>query len=44
MGLVFGRLWQRCNRLWVLVGAHTLIDVVAFLGYAVLHGRVAWLP
>jgi len=44
MGLVFGRLWQRCNRLWVLVGAHTLIDVVAFLGYAALHGRVAWLP
>ena len=44
MGLVFGRLWQRHNRLWVLVGAHTLIDVVAFVGYAVLHGRVAWLP
>ncbi len=44
MGLVFGRLWQRTNRLWVLVGAHTLIDVVAFTGYALLHGRVAWLP
>ena len=44
MGLVFGRLWQRCNRLWMLVGAHTLIDVVAFLGYAVLRGRVGWLP
>ena len=44
MGLIFGRLWQRCNRLWVLVGAHTLIDVVAFLGYAALHGRVGWLP
>ena len=44
MGLLFGRLWQRQNRLWVLVGAHTLIDVVAFLGYAVLHGRVGWLP
>jgi membrane protease YdiL (CAAX protease family) len=44
MGLVFGRVWQRTNRLWVLVGAHALIDVVAFLGYAALHGRVAWLP
>jgi membrane protease YdiL (CAAX protease family) len=44
MGLVFGRLWQRRNRLWMLVGAHTLIDVVAFLGYAVLRGRVGWLP
>jgi membrane protease YdiL (CAAX protease family) len=44
MGLVFGRVWQRTNRLWMLVGAHTLIDVVAFLGYAVLAGKVGWLP
>jgi membrane protease YdiL (CAAX protease family) len=44
MGLVFGRVWQRTNRLWMLVGAHTLIDVVAFLGYAALSGRVGWLP
>jgi membrane protease YdiL (CAAX protease family) len=44
MGLVFGRVWQRGNRLWMLVGAHTLIDVVAFLGYALLAGRVGWLP
>jgi membrane protease YdiL (CAAX protease family) len=44
MGLVFGRFWQRTNRLWMLVGAHMLIDVVAFLGYALLAGRVSWLP
>jgi membrane protease YdiL (CAAX protease family) len=44
MGLVFGRVWQRTNRLWMLVGAHALIDVVAFLGYAALSGRVSWLP
>ena len=44
MGLVFGRVWQRTNRLWMLVGAHALIDVVAFLGYAALSGRVGWLP
>ena len=44
MGLVFGRVWQRTNRLWALVGAHTLIDVVAFLGYALLAGVVSWLP
>jgi membrane protease YdiL (CAAX protease family) len=44
MGLVFGRVWQRTNRLWMLVGAHTLIDVIAFLGYAALRGRVTWLP
>ena len=44
MGLVFGWLWQRTRRLWMLVGAHTLIDVVAFTGYALLAGRVSWLP
>lgn len=44
MGLVFGRVWQRTNRLWMLVGAHALIDVVAFAGYALLAGRVPWLP
>jgi membrane protease YdiL (CAAX protease family) len=44
MGLVFGRVWQRTNRLWMLVGAHALIDIVAFLGYAALSGHVGWLP
>lgn len=44
MGLVFGRVWQRTHRLWALVIAHALIDVVAFVGYAVLRGRVGWLP
>jgi membrane protease YdiL (CAAX protease family) len=44
MGLVFGRIWQRTNRLWPLVIAHTLLDVVAFVGYSLLRGRVSWLP
>ncbi|QYN35875.1 CPBP family intramembrane metalloprotease [Pseudonocardia sp. DSM 110487] len=44
MGLVFGRVWQRINRLWMLVGAHALIDWVAFVGYAALSGRASWLP
>lgn len=44
MGLVFGRVWQRTNRLWPLVIAHTLLDVVAFVGYALLRGKVSWLP
>jgi membrane protease YdiL (CAAX protease family) len=44
MGLVFGRVWQRTNRLWMLVGAHALIDIVAFAGYALLAGHVVWLP
>jgi membrane protease YdiL (CAAX protease family) len=44
MGLVFGRIWQRTHRLYPLITAHALIDTVAFVGYALLHGRVAWLP
>jgi membrane protease YdiL (CAAX protease family) len=44
MGLVFGRVWQRTHRLWTLVSAHALLDIVAFVGYALLHGQVNWLP
>ncbi|MGH3912696.1 MAG: CPBP family intramembrane glutamic endopeptidase [Pseudonocardiaceae bacterium] len=44
MGIVFGWVWQRTHRLWALVIGHALIDVVAFVGYAVLRGRVGWLP
>jgi membrane protease YdiL (CAAX protease family) len=43
MGLVFGRVWQRTNRLWPLIIAHTLLDVVAFVGYTLLRGA-SWLP
>lgn len=44
MGLVFGWVWQRTNRLWPLIIAHSLIDIVAFVGYALLRDRVGWLP
>jgi hypothetical protein len=44
MGLVFGRGWQCTHRLWALVIAHALLDVVAFAGYALLRGRVGWPP
>ncbi|RJO77068.1 CPBP family intramembrane metalloprotease [Nocardia panacis] len=44
MGLVFGRYWQRTNRLWPLIVAHTTIDAVAYIGYTVLRGHVSWLP
>jgi len=44
MGLVFGRFWQRTNRLWPLLIAHALIDIVAFVGYTVLRDHLAWLP
>ncbi|MEW9550912.1 CPBP family intramembrane glutamic endopeptidase [Nonomuraea sp. NPDC050783] len=44
MGVVFGRAYQRWGRTAPLVVAHTLIDAVAFVGYAFLRGRVSWLP
>ena len=44
MGLVFGRFWQRTNRLWPLLIAHATIDVVAYVGYTLLHGHLSWLP
>ena len=43
MGVVFALVWRRTRRVGPLVVAHTLIDVVAFIGYAVLKGRVGWL-
>jgi membrane protease YdiL (CAAX protease family) len=44
MGLIFGRLYQRWGRVGPLVVAHTLMDVVAFVGYALFAGHVSWLP
>jgi membrane protease YdiL (CAAX protease family) len=44
MGLVFGRAYQKWGRSMPLIVAHTLIDAVAFVGYAFLRDRVSWLP
>ena len=44
MGLLFGWLFRRWGRVMPFVVAHTLLDVGAFVGYAVLAGRVDWLP
>jgi membrane protease YdiL (CAAX protease family) len=44
MGVIFARFYQRTGRVAPLAVAHTLLDTVAFVGYAVLHGRVSWLP
>jgi hypothetical protein len=44
MGLLFGKLYQRWGRVGPLVVAHTLVDTVAFVGYALLAGHVSWLP
>lgn len=43
MGLFFGWMYQRTRRLWPLVIAHTLIDIVAFIGYALLKDVLTWL-
>lgn len=43
MGIVFGLLYLRWRRTMPLVVAHTIIDVVAFVGYAALADAVAWL-
>ena len=44
MGLLFGWLFRRWGRVVPFVAAHTLLDVGAFIGYAVLAGNVSWLP
>ena len=44
MGLIFGYFFQRTKRVVPLIVAHTLIDAVSFVGYALLHGHVSWLP
>lgn len=44
MGVVFVLLYRRWGRVGPLVAAHALIDVVAFVGYALLAGKVPWLP
>lgn len=43
MGLIFGAFFVRFKRLWPLVIAHTLLDVVSFVGYSFLADRVSWL-
>ena len=44
MGLIFGTLFLRWRRTTPMIIAHTLIDAVAFIGYALLAGHVSWLP
>lgn len=43
MGLVFGWIFVKWRRVWPLVICHTLLDVFAFVGYALLKGHVSWL-
>ena len=43
MGLVFGWVYTRTKRVGPLVVAHTLLDVVAFVGYTLLKGHLSWI-
>ncbi|GAA3609274.1 CPBP family intramembrane glutamic endopeptidase [Microlunatus ginsengisoli] len=43
MGVVFGLIYLRWKRVGPLVVAHTLLDVVAFVGYALVAPHVSWL-
>jgi membrane protease YdiL (CAAX protease family) len=42
MGIVFGLIYLRWKRVGPLVVAHTLLDITAFVGYALLAPRVDW--
>ncbi|MER7520469.1 CPBP family intramembrane glutamic endopeptidase [Streptomyces sp. NPDC126499] len=44
MGVVFVWLYRRWGRVGPLVVAHALLDIVAFVGYGLLAGKVGWLP
>lgn len=43
MGVIFGLIYLRWRRVGPLVIAHTLLDIAAFVGYALLAPRVDWL-
>jgi membrane protease YdiL (CAAX protease family) len=44
MGVIFGIFYRKYGRVMPLIIAHTLIDAVTFIGYALLAGHVSWLP
>ena len=43
MGLIFGWWFTRSRRVLPLVIAHSILDIVSFVGYAALHGKVSWI-
>ncbi|RRD05519.1 CPBP family intramembrane metalloprotease [Arachnia propionica] len=43
MGVLFGWLYLRTRRVMPLVIVHSLLDIVAFVGYALLKPYVGWL-
>jgi membrane protease YdiL (CAAX protease family) len=43
MGLVFGYFYQRTRRVLPLIVAHTILDVVSFVGYTLLRNKLSFL-
>ena len=43
MGVIFGLIYLRWKRVGPLVVAHTLLDITAFVGYALIAPSVDWL-
>lgn len=43
MGLILAWAYRRWGRVGPLVVAHTILDIVAFVGYSALVGHVSWL-
>ena len=43
MGAIFGLIYLKFGRVGPLIVAHTLLDVVAFVGYALVAPHVSWL-
>jgi uncharacterized protein len=43
MGVIFAFFYLRTRRVLPLVIAHTLLDVVAFIGYTLLRDEISWL-
>jgi len=43
MGVAFGWLYMRTKRVLPLIIAHTILDIVSFVGYALLHNIWSWL-
>jgi membrane protease YdiL (CAAX protease family) len=43
MGVIFGLIYVRWRRVGPLIVAHTLLDITAFVGYALVAPHVSWL-
>lgn len=43
MGAIFGYFYTRTRRVLPLIICHTILDIVSFVGYALLHDHVSWL-